>query len=144
MPLMSELVYRRRVQFAETDMAGVLHFSNYFRLMEECEHAFWRSIGLSVHACPAADGQVVSWPRVAVNCEYLSPARFEDELELRFRITRIGTKSLEQAISITRDGVEIARGAMTTVCCGLTPAGFTAVPIPPDILKKLRGAFQSR
>ena len=41
------IVYRmnRRVQIADTDFAGVLHFSNYFRFMEEIECAFWRSLG---------------------------------------------------------------------------------------------------
>ena len=41
----------RSVTFAETDMAGILHFSNYFRYMEEAEHAFFRSLGFRVHAC---------------------------------------------------------------------------------------------
>ena len=36
---------QRRVEFAETDMAGILHFSNYFRFMESVEHAFFRSLG---------------------------------------------------------------------------------------------------
>ena len=44
----AEFSISRRVQFAETDMAGVVHFSNYFRWMEEVEHAFFRAVGLSV------------------------------------------------------------------------------------------------
>ena len=36
------------VQFSETDMAGIVHFSNFFRWMEEVEHAYFRSLGLSV------------------------------------------------------------------------------------------------
>ncbi len=71
----TEFTYRRMVQFAETDMAGVMHFSNYFRLMEECEHAWWRSLGLTVYT---TSGPKISWPRVAASCEYVSPARLED------------------------------------------------------------------
>ena len=38
----TEFTIKRRVQFSETDMAGIMHFANYFRLMEEVEHAFLR------------------------------------------------------------------------------------------------------
>ena len=44
----TEFSIPRRVQFSETDMAGIAHFSNFFRMMEEVEHAFFRSVGLSV------------------------------------------------------------------------------------------------
>ena len=45
---MSEFVYKRRVQFAETDLAGIVHFSTIFRYMEEAEHALWRAAGLTI------------------------------------------------------------------------------------------------
>ena len=40
-----EFQITRRVEFSETDMAGIMHFSNYFRFMETAEHAFFRSLG---------------------------------------------------------------------------------------------------
>ncbi len=40
--------YARRVQFAETDLAGIMHSSNFFRYMEEAEHALWRAAGPSI------------------------------------------------------------------------------------------------
>src|SRR5271156_6480447 len=82
----------RRVQFSETDMASVAHFAHYFRMMEEVEHAFFRSRGLSV-VMPRRGGSL-SWPRVAVSCEFKAPLHFEDEIELRLRIRRLGRKSL--------------------------------------------------
>ena len=42
--------YSRRVQFAETDLAGIVHFSMFFRYMEEAEHALWRAAGLTIGA----------------------------------------------------------------------------------------------
>ena len=50
---------KRRVQFYETDMAGIVHFSCYFRYMEEAEHAMWREAGLSIHrrATPRSAGR---------------------------------------------------------------------------------------
>ena len=43
-----EFTLTRRVEFSETDMAGIVHFSNFFRFMESAEHAFFRSLGFSV------------------------------------------------------------------------------------------------
>jgi len=144
-----EFSLTRRVQFAETDMAGVMHFSNYFRLMEEVEHAFWRSRDLSVHLDSgdskrqaellenAGVTQSFSWPRVAVSCEYSAAARFEDILELRFRITNIGQRSLDEEVEFRRNGKRIALGKMKVVCCTTGPEGFRSIPIPPAVLEKL-------
>ncbi len=125
----------RRVQFSETDLAGVMHFSNYLRWMEDVEHAFWRSLGLSVHQ-PNEDG-AVSWPRVAVKCEYFSPLRFEQQAELRLRIDSIGGKSLTLSIEFCRDGQRVAAGVTTAVCCRISPGRFEAIAIPAEIREKL-------
>src|SRR3954454_11731606 len=95
----TEFTTRHLVQFSETDMAGVVHFSNYFRWMEEVEHAFFRSVGLSVHPAatdPAAAS--ISWPRVSAACEYLAPARFEDDVTLTLTVSRLGEKSLSYEV----------------------------------------------
>ena len=66
----------RLVEFADTDMAGILHFSNFFRYMEATEHEFFRSLGLSVHS-NSPDG---TWgaARVQAECDYSAPLRYED------------------------------------------------------------------
>src|SRR3990172_4318164 len=112
----------RRVQFAETDMAGVLHFSNYFRYMEEIEHAFWRSVGLTVYL---RDGDPrLSWPRVSAACEYFAPLQFEDELELALRVTKLGEKSIHYEVEFRRRGERCAVGKVTAVCCATQPGSF--------------------
>ena len=71
---------RRRIEFYETDMAGIVHFSNFFRFMESAEHAFFRSLGLSLHR---DDEQGMSgWARVEARCEYRLPLRYMDEVEI--------------------------------------------------------------
>lgn len=129
----------RMVQFAETDMAGVMHFSNYFRLMEEVEHAFWRSLGMSVHFRDG-DGSI-SWPRVRVACEYLAPAHFEDVLGLCLRVERIGEKSLALAVEFARGKERLATGTITCVCCRLSHGRFESVPIPAHV-RVLLESFQ--
>lgn len=126
----------RRVQFAETDMAGVLHFSNYFRYMEEVEHEFWRWLGRSVVTPEGL--HTMSWPRVAVSCEYFSPARFEDQVTLGFRLTHIGGRSLSYEVDFLRDGSLIASGKTTAVCCGMKDGQFSTMPIPDTLRTTLQ------
>ncbi len=131
-----EFVITRRVQFAETDMARVMHFAAYYRFMEEVEHAFWRSGDLSV--VTEVDGQEVGWPRVATSCEYFEPARFEDEIELALEVLEVGEQSVTYEVEFRSDGKRIAVGRMTAVCCtGGGGGGFQAITIPDRLRHKL-------
>jgi YbgC/YbaW family acyl-CoA thioester hydrolase len=139
--MVEPFVITRRVQFAETDLAGVLHFSNYFRWMEEVEHAFWRSESLSV-IFRRGDGHI-SWPRVSVTCDYFAPLHFEDEVELRFRVVKIGEKSLTFEVEFVQAGERIALGKITAVCCATTPGAFESVSIPSDIRHRLEARLRA-
>ena len=131
-----EFSISRRVQFAETDMAGIVHFANYFRWMEEVEHAFFRSVGLSV--VMHHQGRESSWPRVAVECEYFGPLRFEDEVTLRLRVIKVGEKSFTYEVDFMKGQQEVAQGKVTSVCCAVERSGgFAAIAIPPEIREKL-------
>jgi len=124
--------YHRKVQFAETDMAGIVHFANFYRYMEEAEHAFLRSRGLSVKV-DQPDGTVLGWPRVRGTCSFEHPARYEDELEVLVRVARLGVKSLTLEFSICRGGLRLAEGELKTVCCRFSARGeFESVEIPAD------------
>jgi YbgC/YbaW family acyl-CoA thioester hydrolase len=133
----ADFTYHRRVQFAETDMAGIAHFANFFRWMEEAEHAMFRAAGLSVQM--QHDGVEISWPRVSVGCEFVRPVRFEDELTLRLRVVRLGEKSLNIEVEFTKGGERIALGKSTSVCCEVGNGAMRSIPIPPAIREKLTG-----
>jgi acyl-CoA thioester hydrolase len=105
----------RIVEFGETDMAGIVHFSNFFRYMESAECALLRSLGLGVKL--DWEGQTLGFPRVAATCDYLSPARFEDVLDVEVSALRIGTKSVTYGFDFSRQEDHIARGQVTSVCC---------------------------
>ena len=74
----------RRVEFNETDLAGIVHFSNFFRYMETVEGAFYRSFGQSVILRGAAEP--LGLPRVHADCDYLKPLRFEDLIEMHLLV----------------------------------------------------------
>lgn len=112
----AQFITTRRVEFSDTDMAGIIHFANYYRYMEEAEHAFFRSLGLSIMQ-RQPDGSVIGWPRVSASCSFEAPAYFEDELEVRLSVERKGVKSLNFVIEFWRGETRLAHGRLKTVCC---------------------------
>ncbi len=89
----SRFITQRRVEFCDTDMAGIVHFANFYRYMEQAEHDFFRSLGFSIMETQA-DGTVLGWPRVSAKCSFEAPAFYQDVLEIRLIVERIGVKSL--------------------------------------------------
>jgi YbgC/YbaW family acyl-CoA thioester hydrolase len=136
-----EFKMRHRVQFAETDMAGIVHFSNFFRYMENTEHAFFRSLGLSVNI--ESDPEGVGWPRVHAACDYKRPLRFEEEFEVHLRVRAKKEKSLTYEFLFRKVGEEaeppLARGTLTVVCITRNPETGTmkAVSIPERIASRI-------
>ena len=112
----AQFITTRRVEFADTDMAGIIHFANYYRYMEEAEHAWFRSLGLSIMQSQL-DGSVIGWPRVSASCSFEAPAYFEDALEVRLNVVRKGVKSLNYEIEFWRGETRLAHGKLKTVCC---------------------------
>ena len=136
----SEFWFRRRVQFYETDAAGLVHFSWFFRYMEEAEHALWREAGLSIHP-PGAE---IGWPRIAASFEFQRPLRFEDEFEVRLRVAEITKKTMRYACVLTKGGTEVATGAMTIACVRRHPnQPMAAIEIPADIASRFHVAHES-
>ena len=112
---MSAFRVSRTVEFSDTDMAGIVHFANFFRFMEAAEHAYLRACGLSV--VTTWEGEKITFPRVSAACDYLRPARFEDELTIEVRVERIGRTSIRYGFAVWRGEDEIARGHITAVLC---------------------------
>ena len=126
----------RRVEFRDTDAAGMAHFSMFFVWMEQAEHELLRHLGLTVHT--ADESGIISFPRVASRCDFQRAVRFEDVVEIEIEVVRLGEKSVTYECSFTHDGNPVASGQTTTVCCRFKDDGHpTSVPIPDRIAKKL-------
>ena len=130
MPL-SEYRLRRRVQFHETDVAGIVHFSWFFRYMEEAEHALWREAGLSIHP-PDTE---IGWPRVAAAFEFHRALRFEDEFEVWLRVAEITKKTIRYSCLLKKDDATIATGTMTIACVRKRPT-LQAIEIRADVASR--------
>ena len=127
---------RRRVEFVDTDMAGIAHFSNFFRWMESAEVDYLHERGLSVKM--GWEGQQLGFPRVAASCEYLQPIRFEDVIDIAVTLERLGTKSVTYAFEFAHDGVPVAHGKVTSVCCRVREdRTIESIEIPATLRERL-------
>jgi acyl-CoA thioester hydrolase len=142
-----EFKLTRRVEFAETDMAGIVHFSNFFRYMENTEHAFYRSLGASVIMNNL--NPPLGFPRVHAECDFKRPIRFEENLEIHLLVREKRAKVLSYLFKfrkLTDNGPsdEIARGIITVVCVAHHPhhpdRPMTSVPIPDFLAQKIEVA----
>ena len=133
----TSFVTSRRIEFSDTDAAGMMHFVAFFRMMEQAEHELLRSVGLSV-VMHDAQGKI-SWPRVAATCDFQSAARFEDLLQIEVRILRLGKKSITYGHRFLREGTLLATGEITAVCCRVqNGAPPEPMPIPAEFAQKLK------
>lgn len=138
----------RRVEFSETDMAGIAHFANFFRWMESCEHDFMRSLGLGVHGALSGElaGREYGFARVHASCDYRRPVRFEQLMRIELTVQAKSAKGFEYGFNFHLEGESavdtpplamspFATGCLKVVCVSLDPAAGRprAVDIPPAI-----------
>ena len=131
-------IYRRRVQFAETDLAGLVHFTHFFRYMEEAEHALWRAAGMSI----ARAGEETGWPRLGAAFEFRAPLRFEDEFDVAVRIATVTSRTIQYEFTLTKDGTLIGSGTITTAYVDKRGPALKALELPEQVAARLRSASE--
>jgi acyl-CoA thioester hydrolase len=105
MPKHSE---RFRVAWVDTDAGGRIHFTAAFRWAEAAETGLFRKLGLLA-------GGYESYPRRHVAAEYRRVLVFEDEIEVRLHVERVGNTSITFRWDIVRDGELAIEGTHTVV-----------------------------
>ncbi len=137
---MYEFHTTRRIEFSDTDMAGIVHFSRYFVFMESAEHEFLRSLGAPIHC--EYEGIVLGWPRVAASCQYLAPARLGDVLDVRLLVRRKGRSSLTYDFEFRCGDAKLVEGRVTVTCCAFgagrgKPAPLRPMAIPASLAEQI-------
>jgi YbgC/YbaW family acyl-CoA thioester hydrolase len=133
--------HTRRVEFHETDGAGIMHFSNFYRWMEVCEHEWFRALGLEIMST-GADGFPRGWPRRDSSCDHLRPLRCGDVARICATLEEVSDSTLAYSFVFEKDRAgrwtEVARGTMTTIHVRMDAAGrMESEPMPAAI----RAAF---
>jgi YbgC/YbaW family acyl-CoA thioester hydrolase len=134
----------RRIEFSETDMAGLVHFSNFFKYMETAERDFFEAAGVDL--IRTKPGELVGWPRARAECKFSAPVRFGDTIDVHLAVKAVKDRSIEFQFRIFRrnaDGsrTQCGKGHLTTVLTELTPEGeLSSVVIPAYVHERITEA----
>ncbi len=129
----------RRIDWIDTDAAGVYHWTTVFRLVEAAEAALHERLGIR----SLMFGRT---PRVHVETSFQRELRFYDAVEVRFRVSAVGRTSLTYAFTLHREAEEeeAAEGRLVVVHVTDQPGG-TPAPWPQDVrVRLLEGGDQGR
>lgn len=127
--------HRRRVEFSETDMVGIVHFSNFFRYAEAAETAMYRELGISV-----TQGDI-TFPRVHAEFDFRKPLRFEEEFDVVVEVEEVRSRSLAYAFRVENlSGEACARGKLVVACVRKDPAtgSLASVAVPARMAELMR------
>ena len=123
-----------RIVWAETDAAGVVHYSNYFRFFERAEEEFYRQLGFTF---TDTSERGLWFPRVEAFCQYKQPARFNDLIEVELAIDDMKEKSLRYSFKIFNKETTFLLATGYIVLVAADKKTGKATQIPKDIVNKL-------
>ena len=134
---------QKMVEFSHTDMAGIMHFSNFFKFMEAVEHDFFRSLNKSIVGARDAEGNHLGWPRVNCECKFFKPLRFEDVIDLHLIVREMRSSSICYEVIFSREikdkTIELARGSITIVYVSVDSeeGSLKAIELPEWVQKSI-------
>ncbi len=123
--------FRCRVYYEDTDLAGIVYYANYLKFIERARSEWVRQLGIDQVALKR-EGIVFAVRRV--EADYLSPARFDDELDVRTRVVRATPARLEL-------GQDVARGEQVLFEARVTLVALTEGGKPARLPEALRLAL---
>ena len=98
-----ETIYTRRIYYYETDNMGIVHHSNYIRIMEEARMDYMRALG---YEYTEMEAQGIIMPVTNVAAKYITPLRFDDMIHVRTRLTAFNGVRASFSYAICREGEE--------------------------------------
>lgn len=109
----SPFCYTHNIAFHETDMAGIVHFSQYFKYMEITEHAFFKY--LNIPLITKSQDCTYGWPRTRANCKYIKPLRFQDTINIFLYIEDLLSECIRYQFIFFKGAEKAAIGQMSTI-----------------------------
>jgi acyl-CoA thioester hydrolase len=128
LPDPARVVIRRRIEWIDTDAAGIWHWTTVFRLAEAAEAAMHTALGIPHETFGAC-------PRVSVSATFSKALRFNDPIEAELAVEAIGRTSLTYRLALASDGEPAAEGSLTVVYIDRTTR--RAAPWPAAIRERL-------
>jgi YbgC/YbaW family acyl-CoA thioester hydrolase len=129
----SRFVYPSRVRFVDTDASQRIHYTAMLKHFEYAEIEFLRSLGMPYKEMKKHG---LDWPRVHVECDYLSPPFYDDVLDIAVTVERVGNTSFTLAFDALLGERPAARGRIVIVCV----KEGRPHPLPDEVAGTLRRA----
>ena len=126
---------RIRITWADTDAAGIVHFSNYFRFFERAEEEYLNRRKLDYSMI--VDTYHVRIPRVESHCRYISPCRYNDVISVKMKIDEVKTRSFRESFLVDNLTTRKRAADGYLVCVTASLDLTRAVPIPKKLVSKL-------
>jgi YbgC/YbaW family acyl-CoA thioester hydrolase len=138
----SYLSVRVQVGWGDCDPAGIVFYPHFYAWMDTVSHVLAREMGIARESMLPPGSDLLGFPVVATQAQYLSPARMDDLLEVRTWVARVGRTSLtlrHEILRIEADGTEtpVARGREDRVFIVQGPDGLHARELTPNMRKVL-------
>jgi acyl-CoA thioester hydrolase len=128
---------RVRVRYGETDQMGVVYYANYLRYFEVGRAEWLRAGGLPYKQI---EDEGAMFPVIEAHVRYRQPARYDEEIIIEVRPTRVGSASMRFEYIVRRDQTVLCEGWSDHACIDKTgrpkriPASVKAlfIPTPSD------------
>ena len=124
----SEVTIKRRLEWMDTDAAGIWHHSTVIRWAEDAEAELHRQLGIVSRTFGAT-------PRVNIDFNFGAPVRFDDEVDVTLSVISLGETSVTYQVSVERAGDTLAAGKMVAVLIDATSGAKK--PWPDDMRRLL-------
>ncbi|HSJ83742.1 MAG TPA: thioesterase family protein [Acidimicrobiia bacterium] len=126
---MIAITIQRRIEWMDTDAAGIWHYSTAIRFAEAAETELHRQLGIIDHTFGHT-------PRAHVEFDFSRTARFDDVIEITLGVSGVGTTSLTYSVTMTCQGDPVASGRVVTV---FIDEGGKPTPWPAQVREALSG-----
>jgi len=105
--------FRLRVYYEDTDLAGIVYYANYLKFIERARSEFVRGLGIDQSVLKDRDGLVFAVRRV--EADYLSPAKFDDQLDVETAVLSVSGARLVLKQDVKRDETVLFSADVTLI-----------------------------
>lgn len=120
-----------RVYYEDTDLAGIVYYANYLKYIERARSEWLRQIGVDQVALKA-QGTVFAVRHL--EADYISPARFDDLLQVESTLHSTTAARLVMDQRVMRDRQALFSARVTMVCLG---ASGRPTRLPDELADRL-------
>jgi len=129
-----EREFELRVYYEDTDAGGVVFYANYLKFFERARTEWLRDLGVA--QSEMADRLGCIFVVNSLDMQYRRPARLDDLITIRSRITQVRRASIHFAQSAFRAGELLAQGCIQV--CSIDAKRFKPTELPEEVRSKLQ------